>query len=764
MNTLKNNSIRSFCICLSFSIATTQLLAAAPWQGDPFDPFATDDPDVEVVNPADTVADVTLDESLSSGQQLVIRSVRESNPTTSVELAKAIETMLNIQQFGEAGKYLEQLIGLDLTRPQMFELSEEMGAPFLLDLRSEMELQPKGKPFAELVIRMAREEAFSTNRIGDLITELSDDNKFVRQAAFRKLRILGAPAVRLMLEVCEDQNRRMEVPFVSSALKQVGDSALLPLIGAARADGTVAQAVAAGALSNIDSVFATDALLRMSISSQVPESVKKIAAGAVAERGLVSQFEIEKRIFERANDYLDGRATIAAGIGDQVTIYHWNFADKKLLATTTSPDRAIRIMSVDMARDLYNLNPGNFEYRKLQLLTVLEATKRVIGSNHSVLPKEVTTFIPDLNTTDLDVALREAMERKLLPAAIGAAEVAGKIGDAGLLVSENGKYSTLVQAVLSGYRPLQFAAAKAITEMDPQQPFIGCSYVAQFFVLLANTGGSSTALAVHPKAEIAQSLATSIFQSGRTGLTANSSLQLFDVINTDPDVDFIVITDSLARPHYQELVQQLRNYWLSSKMPIALLVRNAKAERQAKLVLDDDPLTLVLPFTTNAKLVNGQLLRLGQLLPDFSTSNAQREIQSQFALQWMAKTFEQERTYKFYELSRYRDRIAELMRFPDNFATKQEVLSKLGTPVAQQLLIDFASDETIDVEDRKLLIDGLNKSVKRSGIMLNRQEIRRQYERYDTTQSESEREILGSILDALESRSGQNASRVSRSG
>ena len=277
------------------------------------------------------------------------------------------------------------------------------------------------------------------------------------------------------------------------------------------------------------------------------------------------------------------------GLGGQVTIFHWQFADKKLIATTTTPDNAIRIMSVDLSRDLFQLDPNNFEYRKLQLLTVLEATKRVIGSNHNVLPKEVTTFIPNLNSGDLEIALREAMDRKLLPAAIGAAEVAGAMGDQGLLASENGKYSTLVQAVISGYRPLQFAAAKAITELNPQQPFVGCSYVSQFLVLLASTSGTSTAVAVHPRQGTAQAVATSIFQSGRTGLTANSSVQLFDVINSDPDIDFVVITDAISRPHFQELVQQVRSYWLSSKMPIALLVSNEVAERQAKLVLNDDP-------------------------------------------------------------------------------------------------------------------------------------------------------------------------------
>ena len=70
------------------------------------------------------------------------------------------------------------------------------------------------------------------------------------------------------------------------------------MIGAARADGTIAQAVAVSALSNINSPYATDALLRTSISPRVPDSLRQIAADAVADLGLISKADIKQRIFE----------------------------------------------------------------------------------------------------------------------------------------------------------------------------------------------------------------------------------------------------------------------------------------------------------------------------------------------------------------------------------------------------------------------------------------------------------------------------------
>ena len=748
---------------VSFAFLVLGISNAAAWQDDPFDPFGSNDPDAPVVTDTSGATggdDEEPDQSLSDGVKLVIRAVRESNPTTPIELGRAIKSMINIEQFNEAKKYLAQLNGLNLKGPEIFDLSETLGADFLIDLKIIPELQPEGATFAAQAFQTAKQEAYAPERIAQLISELSDENKFVRNDAFRKLRLLGAPAVAVMLEVCENEKRRKEVPFLQSALKQMGEPALLPLIGAVRADGTVAQAVAVGALSSINSPLAHDALLRASLSSYVPPSVRAIASSAVSTKGPANQDSIKTAIFNRANKYLDGQVDIPSDGRGMSTIWNWDFRSGKLIATTTNEANAIRIMAVDLARDVFRLEPGNNKYRQLQLLTVAEATKRVLGPNRFILIDEVKGFIPDLNSDDLNLAISTAIERDLTPAAVGTAELMGQMGDPAVLLTDSGN-SPLVQAVISGNRELQYAACKAISQIDPKQAFPGCSYVGKIATLMAATDGRSTGVAVHPRTDVAQALASSVFQAGSIGLTVNSGEQLFEVLNVNPDIDFIMVTDSLSRPHYQEVVQQLRSYWLSKTLPIALLVRDTQRERQAELIFDRDPMTIVLPLTSNPKLVFTQVQRLRSLRKNV-VSDAQRNQHADFAMNWISQLLS-DPVYRFYHLGAYKSQLEGLVKVPGNYDVKSQILSKLGTPVSQATLANLASDKTVPLSDRLIVANAFAASVQQFGILLSSAEIQAQYDRYNASESQpvEVQRILGSMLDAIEAKAKSNQLQVS---
>ena len=72
-------------------------------------PFATrqTDPDAPAaVLPTELPA---VDPSLPEGTRLVIRALRESNPQTEIELAKAIELMLDVEQYQQANYYLSRV-------------------------------------------------------------------------------------------------------------------------------------------------------------------------------------------------------------------------------------------------------------------------------------------------------------------------------------------------------------------------------------------------------------------------------------------------------------------------------------------------------------------------------------------------------------------------------------------------------------------------------------------------------------------------------
>ena len=106
-------------------------------------------------------------------------------------------------------------------------------------------------------------------------------------------------------------------------------------------------------------------------------------------------------------------------------------------------------------------------------------------------------------------------------------------------------------------------------------------------------------------------------------------------------------------------------------------------------------------------------------------------------------------------MGRYQDELTRLLYLPGFADPASQILTKLGTPAAQRELINFASQNGLPLEDRKKAVEAFARAVENgSTLLLTRDEILRQYDRYNASESEAEstQQILGSILDAIESR------------
>lgn len=749
------------CDRIIFALFAVTLVAGllpmtAMGQDDPFDPFEADTPPTATAaGDGSQPAPQALDQSLDEGVRLIVQSIRDADPKTPIDLARAIETLINVRQFEEAKRYLAKLTSLDASDQQLFELQRQMGPAFLLEIRSQPELLPESREFSDRALAAASRKAFEPERIDSLITGLSDDNHLVGRDSFRQLNLLGAPAAAAMLNATVDSDRRPEeLPYIQRALNEMGASALLPLIGAARADGTMAQTVAIGALSSNRSQLAIDTLYRASISDRIDPELRAIAAEAAGRHSTGYRAEIERLIFDRANAYLDGDIFLPGDSAGNTVVWNWDFEQQQLRPTVVPVDSAARILAVDLARDLYRLNPNNPEYRLLFVTCVIDGTKRIIGPSRTVLVNEITRYTDSLSMAEADQALGFALQRKLVPAAIGAAELCGQLGDASLLVGVNSEFSNLVRAIMSGQRHLQFAAARSIAQLDPRAAFPGCSHVARIMVFMAASSGQPAVLLGHPRSESAQTLAASASLTPLQGLAANSPLEIIRELDSNPDITALLFTDLYNSPHYQELVQQIRNRWPTRLLPIGLTTRSDARERHAELVMDRDSLTLVMPGTMDSQLISGQVRRLVQLHQPWPITGVQLQTHSQVALDWLAKILAEPEVYRFYHINCYRDRLAQLLRYPGNDIIKAEILARLGTPASQRSLVTIASETSLPIGQRQVVAKAFSKSVRENGILLTRPEILLQYDRHNAVQASDpdSAEVLSGILDVIERR------------
>ena len=558
-----------------------------------------------------------------------------------------------------------------------------------------------------------------------------------------------------MLNQCAIEGNQKHTPYILSALKQMGDTTTLPMLGAVRNDGSIPQAVAVSVLASRRSPIATDALCRAAISNRVPPSVRTIAADAVARQNLTSANQIEKHIKNRAKQYLDGNITIPANFKGEVTVWNWDFANNKLVPTTVSRLDAAKLLSVDLARDAYRINQVDSENRELQILTVLDATKRIIGPNREMLPQELTRYVPDVKLADLDIALGRAIENDYIAAAIAACELLGQLGDESVVAYSGQGQRNLINAILHGNRHLQFAAANAIKKIDPKQTFPGSSYFAKFMTYLSQSAAAGTGIVAHRNPGAAHRLASFVGQSGLQSRVSFSPESLISELNANPDAELVIITDSFSNPHYQELVQQVRKNWLTKKLPVGLFVRNDEHRRQAQLLFRDDPLTLVFPITSDPKLIYDQVQQLKSLQQPWQLTNPQRDRQNEVAIEWLALATNESEKYSFYHLAGFRDQLARLLGTTDNWELKSDIVGNIGTPTAQRELVNLASQNGLPIADRQLVATAFNRSVQKNGLLLTTSEILEQYQRYNASESQSveSQNILSSILNAIEAKS-----------
>lgn len=695
---------------------------------------------------------------LSKTNQLIIKAVRDSNPITRETLAEAISTMMDIEQFDQAKFYLNSLISIGGTDQELFQLYQSAGGDFFIRLNSSLRMQPEGAPFARQVIFTANKAARDPARVDRLIKQLNEPNITIRSDAFRKLRRIGTTAAAAMINVFGDTSREVEFPGIRAALGKMSDDALLPLQGGLRANHLLIQSESIVALSNYKTTEAADGLYRVYFSKRIPNPIREAAAeGLTRVYGTdLSQPLAEMRLKQRIVRYMSGKETVDSASIEGVTIWRWDSNTRQLAPKKIPREIASRVLASDFSADLYQINP-NKEHRDLYRLTHLEAAKWLAGPKQRV---DVESLVSSLRLTpeNVQALLDHAVENELIPAATACCEVLEQIGTSEQLFTFDGKPGPLVKSILTGDRHLQFAALRAIQKINPKRAFPGSSYVISLAVYSAQSLGQSSGLVFHSKIGKAQSQAAIMINAGLVGHATNDSREFLKMAVNDPDLVAIFISDTIQAPNYVELAHQLRTDWRTRRIPIGILSASGEPDRRLIRHLKNDSLTTVVPMSLNSVAVNSHVAQLNGLIAPWTTDETDRQIHADVAMDWLSEISSDRETYRFYDLGPQQKALAKLLYTPGFTERASAILAGLGTPFAQRELMNFASHSNLAIDNRRIVAKAFGDSVQKSGALLTTSEIKLQYQRYNASEQDSKesQEILGSLLDAIESRRRQH--------
>jgi CheY-like chemotaxis protein len=355
---------------------------------------------------------------------------------------------------------------------------------------------------------------------------------------------------------------------------------------------------------------------------------------------------------------------------------------------------------------------------------------------------------------EINSILQRSINLEMYPAAIAACEILKMFGDDAVLSKNSGPYPPLVNAILTGDRNLQFAALDAIRTLDPKHAFAGVSHVVSLAAYLASSYGQPKALIGHHRLDVAQTFAASVASSGVTGDAAMTGRELFEIATSDPDVEVILVSDSITRPSSAILIQQLRSDWRTRKTPIALMFSDLSRRQRALIRFQDDPTVVVLPFASDPSLIAASVDQLVYKVATFRQSRSSRIRHAKVAVQWLERIASDRKTFRFFELGPHQEKLQALIYRPGFAGHVSSILANVATPSAQRQLVNFASQNSLPAKQRQYAAAAFSKAVQQTGVLLTRDEILLQYDRYNASEKESPatQQVLSSILDAIEAK------------
>src|SRR5690606_10192909 len=168
----------------------------------------------------------------------------------------------------------------------------------------------------------------------------------------------------------------------------------------------------------------------------------------------------------------------------------------------------------------------------------------------------------------------------------------------------------------------------------------------------------------------------------------------------------------------------------------------------------EDPYVVSVPRPHSVEGLQVALQRASQLPGRATVPPEDRVRRSHNILVWIASTLDSPAA-RLYELLWLEEDVARLVFDPTLSAAATRVLGLYATPRSPQLLVDAASQPTLDVETRRAAAAAFAEAVGRRGVLLTTGAILEQYDRYNASESmdRATQEILGNLLDTIESRS-----------
>jgi hypothetical protein len=486
-----------------------------------------------------------------------VRAALEWPRREPADYLRAISWLLDLDRPELAKPILDELRKLQLTDTQRSALVTEFGSRSMLQIARAKELAPGGEEFANACMAAAAAAAKDATRIAELVTQLTEGPAETRQTAMADLAATGQAGATAVLEAAARETNSDKRNLLLLAAAQMRPFAVGPLLAMLTTRNASLREAVAQLLTNL----------------QVSQAAPLLAATTdSAESLLVAAIEKYRR----------GTAPFAVDEANQVELWHWDDAEKKLTSARYPAEEAKKLWIARLARELVGLHPDNQQYLQEALVLELEVAALAPPSEGLKALNQLAT----LDTSLLNSMLAEALAENYARAAVALADAVGQRADAAVLYAPPAKLSPLVEALASPNRSVRFAALRAIITLNPTSPYPGSSRVPEALLWFASSKGARGAVVGMPTLEAATNLAGMLAGLNIEAVAANRGRDVVETALAMSDLEFMFVDMNIIVPDVRQVLYELRTHATTAEIPIALMATEGRLAAAEKLATE----------------------------------------------------------------------------------------------------------------------------------------------------------------------------------
>lgn len=399
-------------------------------------------------------------------------------PRTPLELWDAIDYLLRTDQAKKALPYLDKFMKGKPDDTTLIAIRNRYGPGSILRLSDDASTRPFAKPLSEAMVVAARNYAMRPERIARFVAALTK-TPHEQDYAVRRLREAGPDAVSFLVDALSQRSLAAEDRRrIVDSIGRLDHSAVPALAAVLDSPDPTLAADAATALGMIGDKRAIAHLTFPAASSDAPPAVRTAAQAAIARltgRRFDAQERAPVRVLSDAA-WRFHRHQIDLG-GDPVLVWIWDKDHNAPAPREVLRREAEAIFGRRFAKDALRLSPGDRSAQVAELsLTLDKAIERVGFTSFPAQDQATFAATTAAGPSLLSEVLKTAIADGKTDLAAMAASALGSVIDRKALIA-TGRPHPLIDAMYAPGRRLQFAAAKAVVKLAPNQPFPGASRV-----------------------------------------------------------------------------------------------------------------------------------------------------------------------------------------------------------------------------------------------------------------------------------------------